>query len=62
LVTDIGVGEAHATGETRFSGSSATNREMGGKFIVLQSEKWRELLMSESADLKAHRSLLSDLY
>jgi hypothetical protein len=61
LVTDIGVGEADATGETRFRGSSATNREMAGKFIVRQSEKRCELLMSESADLKAHRSLLSNL-
>jgi len=61
-VTDIGVGEADAAGETRFSGRSAKNREMVGKFIVLQSEKRCELLMSESADLKAHRSLLSDLY
>jgi hypothetical protein len=62
LVTDIGVGEADAAGETRFSGRSAANREMTGKFIVLQSEKRCELLMSESADLKAHRSLRSDLY
>jgi hypothetical protein len=57
LVADFGVGEVHATGKTRFSGSSATNCETVGKFFVWQSEKRRELLMSESADLKVHGAL-----
>src|SRR4051812_37037937 len=56
LIANVGIGEGHAAGETRSCGRSTTNCEILGEFFGRQFEERCELFISESTDLKVHKS------